>query len=127
MKELLRPNARRFDELFDGFEENAHATPAKVIEVGNGRWGVESFAIGRGISFRSRDAYWYGSVLPKEDLVEDLLKSMLNIGRDMTRFEVVVREASDLSLVICNYGTIIGSRWIAFVETDSIPKGKDDE
>lgn len=61
------------------------------------------------------------TVKARQEILAALEKRMIYISNDRNYFEIVDHE-SGWSLICCKYGQIIGSVWLAYVRTDSIPK-----
>ncbi len=115
-KPLLFPDAHAFGDIFlDDFQDGANADPL---------WSspdVPSFKITNGIGVRMSRFYYYGTVTPRAKVIDALAKVMLHVERCHARFQVIERD-DGLCLVTCEYGVIIGNRYVALVNRGTLPK-----
>jgi hypothetical protein len=62
------------------------------------------------------------AIEPTSELL-DLMDDMLRIDKDSIYFELIVY-TDNTAMLIAKYNLIIGSRWIAMIDVDSIPEYK---
>ena len=117
-KPLAFPGVKSFGELFTRAREwaskdlSARGTRAK-------RGGREANIIGGYLTVSGRGGHESMTVTPSPALVTWLSENMLALG-DSISFEIVVR--SDGALVIAKHSKIIGSRWLAMIDPNTIPR-----
>lgn len=61
-------------------------------------------------------------VRPKQEVIEYVRNNMIPVYYDHIYFQVVVRN-DNTALITASYNQIIGSRWLALVDADTVPKG----
>jgi len=60
-------------------------------------------------------------VMPTDKLIDFVKENMLAIDYDSIYFEIICYE-NNTAMLIAKYNQIIGSRWIAMIDINSIPK-----
>ena len=68
-----------------------------------------------------RPGYQCLQVKPKQEVIDWISDNMLRIS-DHLSFRVVIREGGE-ALVVVSHSCIIGSRWLALIDADSVPDG----
>jgi hypothetical protein len=58
---------------------------------------------------------------PTEKTLEYVRNNMLPVDYDSIYFRVIDRGDNE-TLIVAQYNQIIGSRWLAFIKTDSVPR-----
>lgn len=61
-------------------------------------------------------------VKPRQELIDWIKDNMLMMPKDQIYFEIISFPGEDYSRLYVNYSVILGSRLIAYIRTDSIPK-----
>ncbi len=104
------PNVKSFGELFDSIRDYNY--PQDKRETG------EIF-----VSFSSSGEHRkakYG--LLKKEFTDFIKSSMQSIVNDPDIFVNVVERDDDTALITFSYNIILGSRWVAIVPADTLPK-----
>jgi hypothetical protein len=105
------PDIRTFAELFPIMTTERQAHPWDSAEVSN--W----------IQVRSPDGYAHGYAVLPQWLIDWIQENMLAVPHDSIYFQVIVRD--DVSaLVTAQYNQIIGSRWLALIDANSVTLDK---
>jgi|SRR5271166_1597880 len=127
MRNVVLPDVKSFNDLFEVVERDVKKAPPPYLRrsIGAGGTGdVETMKIGSYLCFSSavdgetwRDALY---VKPTKLCLEAILANMIMIDHDTTHFNVVVRDGHE-ALVICSFGLIIGSVWLAMVDLATVP------
>lgn len=143
-KPIAQPQVETFDECFDDFEEwklfdksykprfspyfitgqniagnlfkNVKATMQG--EFRNRKHADETMQVGPFCSMRDGGSM---AVHCNEWVMDCIKRHTIIIGGDRMSFEIVNHDNGH-SLVIAQHGSIIGSVWLAYIRTDSIPK-----
>lgn len=118
-QELCRPMAlphlETFAELFTDAKPFDAKTSFSDVEI-PGR----SQKIGSYICWR--DNYQSSmSGRPADTVLSRIVEGMIDVENDRTHFELVNHD-NGWTLVLVSYGQILGSLWLAYIRTDSIPK-----
>lgn len=115
---LAFPGVRRFEELFP--TSSPWVSPAGRdpggVPMTPGKRG--SASIGEYLSIRP--AYHGLRVKPSEDVVAYIRAHMLDSEWDTFHFQAVIHDNGH-ALVIVSHGQIIGSRWLAYIDADTLP------
>lgn len=61
-------------------------------------------------------------VKPRQELIDWIKVNMLMMPKDQIHFDIISFPGEDYSRLYVMYSVIIGSRLIAYIRTDSIPK-----
>lgn len=103
-----------FSDFFDGysFRHTEDIAPIGLNE--------SSCQIGPGISFSAPDGFDYGRTTPRPWLVDYIKKNMLQLPHDHIGFKVTIRSDGS-ALLSVRYGSILGGRWVGFIDPDTIP------
>lgn len=127
---LLIPKAKAFEDLFQeySFKERSDFAEPWVFEdldVGTGKRPLEAIPIGPYCStqrLKDRRPALYVKV---RDFVADYIRGhMIAAGvNDRISFELIEREDGK-TLVVARNSVIIGSRWLALIDTDTVPQPK---
>ena len=117
-KQLLFPDATKFEDLFRGIYADREEAPKNLALSRDGsayHTGVNAWC------HRHLEAGPYVSLYlrPYDKVLEGILKSDVVGG---TKYFSIVDRGDNVSLVIVEWDQIIGSRWLAFIDTDSIPE-----
>lgn len=110
MKKLIHP-AGTFKELFDVVNKDMLIPIHKNNVLG---MYISSYCL-------CSDEYLSLKVKPKDELVKSIEDNVIAID-DRLYFEII--NWGKKSLVVVKYSSIIGSRWIAHIKTNSVPKRK---
>jgi len=130
MKEIAFPDVKSFGELFPVAKEHdtTPCPPIHVYETDEVEYGYNRrreykgrCRLSSGCSVRRPDAWQFLQVEPREGLVEWIAENMLLADLDTISFEAVVRD-DGTALLLASYSQIIGSRWLALVPADTLPK-----
>lgn len=117
-KPLAFPDALRFDELFESATPyDGQSRTVTHRRSGRDRATVTSYCTGRG----AKGEHFALNVQPRRKVLDFINAEMLVVANDSIHFQVVDHDGG-FSLVIVSYGQMIGSRWLAYVETASIPR-----
>ncbi len=119
-KQLLFPIATKFDDLFRGIYTDREEAPTNLAvdrdgttyHTGVNAWCHRHLKNGHYVSLYLR---------PYDKVLERILTSDVVGG---TKYFSIVDRGDNVSLVIVEWDQIIGSRWLAFIDTDSIPEVK---
>ena len=104
-KEIAFPNIRRFSDLFGEIEPKKDRPFADKAVISN--W------LHYSKPYRSE----YRE--PRPIVLEYIRGNMLPVDYDSIYFEVIDRGDNE-TLIVAKYNQIIGSRWLAIVDTDSV-------
>jgi len=114
-KHLIFP-VNRFDELFDDYRPWSQEDSFEPIQIH--KQYVESMYIGSYCMLRGGNAL---RVKPNQKLVRGIEESMIAIEYERTHFEIIDHD-DGRSLVVCSHGQIIGSRWLARIDSKTVPR-----
>lgn len=133
MNEILFPEIKSFSEMFesatlikslDGYEStNVHTFQVDEIlrsgriRKGTGRAHISSFCVVTVPNPRHLD------VVPNEKIVEAIRAHMLLCDQYVINFHITVRD-DGTALVTAKYNMILGSRWFALIDANTIPNIK---
>ncbi len=126
-KPLAYPNAKRWDDLFEATTPldpkpgilapilvewpcpDQHGRPEPPLQL-------SSFC-----AISGRPEYQCLRVKPKQEVIDWIRDNMLRIN-DHLSFKVVIREDGE-ALVVVSHSCIIGSRWLALIDSTTVPNG----
>ena len=112
LAELPRPVAfpaiESFSELFPELTLEKQEHPFQGSAVTN--W----------IQIRDRGAYRHKRAVLPQWLIDWCQENMLPVNYDSIYFTVTIRD--DGALICAQYNQIIGSRWLALVDADTVPE-----
>lgn len=119
---LLYPYADRFDDLFVDVQPYNRNTPREetvIAKMGAGRYpgDITDFMV-----FSSNGVHEMARVRVQPAVVEGLRGSMLDIENDSIHFKVIHHESTNRALVIAMHSQILGSRYLAYVASASLPE-----
>lgn len=114
-KELMFPKVKDFGELF---EASPDAAPEVWRFAPDRETGYST--IGNYMAIRSPEGHRSLRVSARPDLRSWIKSHMLGIDFDTFHFEAVVHDDGK-TLLIVSYGLIIGSRWLARVDSSTVP------
>lgn len=110
-KPLVFPRMRKFSQLFDGVEKYDHSNPK------SDRTGLYRFS--RWCThIKLRSQRWL-SVTPKQKTIEKIASGLVVDGSLYWEF---IDWGDNRTLVVVHYDRILGNRWVALIDTDSIPR-----
>lgn len=116
-KSLLFPNRTKFSQIFSKWSfEGSEGLPVQGFRGESGGY----MQIG---SYVRNDGPRVLYAAVKDDVFQVLKKSLVLIDGDSTYFNFVNR-GKGKTLVTVKYNKILGDRWIAIIDTSSIPKPK---
>ena len=118
-------NCKSFSDLFeDVYTREVLSPDGGTPEPEGWRWtlneslGEKSALITSHFSLRGGGHFF---VKPRKEVLTFLRESMLNIDWDHYYFKGVER-ADGTTLILCQYNSIIGSRWLSLVDSETVPK-----
>lgn len=113
-KPLLFPDITKFEELFSGIytgrEEAPTNLPLYERATGINAWCHRHLESGHYVSLYLK---------PLDVILEGIMDSDVVGG---TKYFSMVDRGDNVTLVLVQWDQIIGSRWLAFIDTDSIPE-----
>lgn len=119
-KSLLFPDAAKFEDLFRSVYLNREEAPTNLtIEKDGSNYptGINSWC-----HRHLRNGHYVSTYLgPQAGVLEAILDSL--VVPDLSLYFTIVDRGDNVSLVTIQYDQIIASRWLAFIDTDSIPEG----
>jgi len=109
---IMFPDVDGFDDLFESFTFDKEQAPPDVeLAPGTGR--------GRIRSYIGMPDFAAGYVALRPDYLHRLVSSMF---ADLTiSFRAISHASTGYTLIIADYSEIIGSYWLAYVRTDTLP------
>lgn len=136
-KPLLMPDARSFSDVLTYVREWDYATmnarsgkvphpelvPDSVRLTEAGMFGDNCNTIGPFCSIKSqRDGRRSIAVIVTQATI-DALRGQLVTGDDRLSLEIIEHPANGRALVIAQHSSILGSRWLAYIDPTTIPEG----
>lgn len=120
-KTLGFPDLIKFDEIFAEEYPDKESAPETLVLDGNYHTGTSPWCR---ISTRDGDGGrdTVSRYLRPRDEILQYVKAN-NLGGWRSYFEVIDR-GDNVSLVTFHWDQIIGGRWVAFIDTDSIPEAQ---
>lgn len=116
-KPVEMPGALSFTDLFPAMLNKSKSWPVDPSRT-------DSMRIGNMLSLRHRTRpYAFGRVTISDAVLETVQRCMLNVENDRTHFEAI-DHGNGFALIVISYGSILGSRWLAYVKTDTVPWGE---
>lgn len=114
-RKILQPHVTTFAEVFPSFRPyDSRETCLQWIVDGRDKMAVSSYCV-------IREPHQSLNVTLADWILSRIRESMLLIPNDRLFFEIVNHD-NGWSLVVVSHGVIIGSRWLAYIKTDSLPK-----
>ena len=113
-KDLANPHVETFAECFSlhTFNKDEAPAPRRIEGIGScGPW----------CSRHAQDGRYSSLYVSAADWVLSRCKELLVVPEDQLYFQII-DHTNGWSLVTLQYNTIIGSRWLAYIRTDSIPR-----
>ena len=133
MDQVAYPDARTFGDIFEastpfergnvnpqppaGFEAHAFTFPDYLGSLGRSRVKQGHAEIGGFCSVRGGQSLW---VRPRPEIIDYIREHMVFSEGERISFEIVDRGGT--ALVVARNSQIIGSRWLAFIESATIPQ-----
>ena len=119
-KSLLFPDATTFKDLFRSVYLNREEAPTNLPlprDGSNYPTGINSWC-----HRHLEDGHYVSTFLgPHDVILEGIMDSDVVGG---TKYFSMVDRGDNVTLVLVQWDQIIGSRWLAFIDTDSIPEAK---
>ena len=106
-KPIHFPTYSRFDQFFELAEDWS------APKAGGNQAKITGYLYRRDGSLR---------VKPHDEILADVQENMLGIDYDSIYFEIVDHPDNGCSLVIAKYNQILGSRYLGYIQTDTIPR-----
>lgn len=130
--EVLFPNYTKFSDLFDDYKviedlgqyksRSVHTIVVdELLNYGKVRPSMGRASINSFCSVRGRTQSASLDVVPNADVIAAVCKNMFLGDQYVINFNITIR-SDKVALVSAHYNMITGSRWFAFITTDSIPK-----
>lgn len=115
---FLLPECTTFFDLFDSWKEYKRDGKNNSFN-----W-ITNYCSLHGQEGNKHGVAGYKSITikPNEMVCKAIEENMLKIDDDAIGFEIISYADRDYSLVLAHYNLIIGSRWLCYIRTDSIPK-----
>ena len=125
-KELSFPDAKVFGDIFEAWEVCPNLSPDNRTPSPEG-WNVplnehpsvESATITCSLNIRGERRGWIYAK-PTPEVIAWIRANMLQIDYDSLYFQAIMREGGQ-TLIVCQYNAILGSRWLALVDSETIP------
>lgn len=107
----------KFEEIFCSSEAYNYndCRPNGFVSIESGEKGYRSYATVKGYSTK-----FHPLKLTARPFLNTLIRDMFLINTEELYFSLNVREDGK-TLVSINYGQILGGKWIALIDTDSLP------
>ena len=125
-KPILLPEAKRFSDLFEdsfiAWEQNVKVRYNDVRIHGQV---VEGHMVTPYCVVSGMDEHYSLYVKARESLIKAIEDNTIALENDYMYFEIVVYKDGSPALVICKYGKIIGDRWLARIDANTIPSMKE--
>lgn len=112
------PQIDNFGDLFhvcSATKDEAKKPEPRKILLDNGK--PSKMTVGSFIMMRDGNSFY---AAPKDCILSEVKRSMIIIDYDELFFEIIDHE-NGWSLVVVSYNQIIGTRWLAYIKTKSIP------
>ena len=118
--QLQLQGTRLFSEFFSEYhkwEYDKDKRKLKPIAFGKKAW------IGNYLQLRYFDERGFKSieVMPTEKLINVINSTMMPFDYDQIDYELIIY-TDNTAMLVCRYNQIIGSRWIAMIDVNSIPE-----
>jgi hypothetical protein len=114
--ELAFPDIKKFDELFEAHSDDKSSFENIPLHSDE----VEGQYLTPFCSLRNFEEHYSMYVKPSAAVVDFVKNSTIGIEYDHMFFQII-RRSKDECLVTVSYSQIIGSRWIATIDTSSVP------
>lgn len=124
-RQVLLPGVRQLDELFSRTKvlhdhKGYKPTYSKVWDVPlkkkkKGQAFLETYCGVRGLPFDL-------DVTPHDPIIDLLERTMLICDMARIHFQMIVRGQGQTALITAQYGSIIGSHWLAIIDANQVKK-----